>query len=49
MKSYDEKKESSFIQYLDANNLYGWAMSQKIPVSDFKWKKNNNKKKEKIY
>ena len=27
MKNYDEEKESSYIQYLDANNLYGWAMS----------------------
>ena len=26
-----------FIQYLDANNLYGWAMSQKLPTGDFKW------------
>ena len=40
MKNYDEKKESSYTQYLDANNLYGWAMSQKLPVSGFKWKKN---------
>ena len=32
MKNYDKNKESSFIQYLDANNLYGWAMSQKLPV-----------------
>ena len=40
MKNYDEKEESSYIQYLDANNLYGWAMSQKLPVSGFKWKKN---------
>ena len=32
-------KEESFIQYLDANNLYGWAMSIKLPVSGFKWKK----------
>ena len=39
MKNYDEKEESSYIQYFDANNLYGWAMSQKLPVSDFKWKK----------
>ena len=37
MKDYDENKESSYIQYLDANNLYGWAMSQKLPVNNFKW------------
>ena len=36
MKNYDKNKESSYIQYLDANNLYGWAMSQK---DGFKWKK----------
>ena len=29
-KNYDKNKESSYIQYLDANNLYGWAMSQKL-------------------
>ena len=40
MKNYDEKEESSYIQYLDANNLYGWAMSQKLPASGFKWGKN---------
>ena len=27
MKNYDQNKESSYIQYLDANNLYGWEMS----------------------
>ena len=37
MKNYDENKESSYIQYLDANNLYGWAMSQKLPVNGSKW------------
>ena len=37
MENYDESKESSYIQYLDANNLYGWAMSQKLPVNGFKW------------
>ena len=37
MKNYIENVESSNIQYLDANNLYGWAMSQKLPVNDFKW------------
>ena len=40
MKNYDEDKESSYIQYLDANNLYGWAMSQKLPVNGFKWVNN---------
>jgi hypothetical protein len=33
----DKHGLKSFIQYLDANNLYGWAMSQMLPVSDFKW------------
>ena len=32
MKNYDKNIESSYIQYLDANNLYGWAMSQKISI-----------------
>ena len=36
MKNHDKNKESSYLQYLDANNLYGWAMSQKLPVGDFK-------------
>ena len=40
MKNYDKSIESSFIEYLDANNLYGWAMSQKLPVNGFKWVKN---------
>ena len=43
MKNYDKNKESSYIQYLDANNLYGWAMSQKLPVNCFKWVKNTSK------
>ena len=37
MKCYDEYEESNFIIYLDANNLYGWAMSQYLPYSGFKW------------
>ena len=37
MKSYNKDEESSYIQYLDANNLYGWAMSKKLPVNGFKW------------
>ena len=38
--NYDKNKESSYIQYLDANNLYGWTMSQKLPIYGLKWKKN---------
>ena len=37
MKFYDEYKENEYIMYLDANNLYGWAMSQYLPYSGFKW------------
>ena len=37
MQSYDEKKPSKYIMYLDANNLYGWAMSQYLLYSEFKW------------
>ena len=37
MNDFDESKPSSFIQYLDANNLYGWAMTQKLPTHGFKW------------
>ena len=37
MKDFDESKPSTFIQYLDANNLYGWAMTQKLPTHGFKW------------
>ena len=37
MKCYDNCKESKFIMYLDANNLYGWAMSQYLSYSGFKW------------
>ena len=37
MKNYDKKIESSYLTYLDANNLYWWAMSQKLPVNGFMW------------
>ena len=33
---HDENKEISYILYLDVNNLYGWAISQKLPVNGFK-------------
>ena len=37
MKNDNNNEESLYIQYLDANNLYGWAMSKKFPVNGFKW------------
>ena len=37
MKDYDKNKESLYLQYWDVNNLYDWAMSQKLPVNDFEW------------
>ena len=43
MKKCDKKIESSYLMYLDANNLYGWAMSQKHPINGFKWVKNLSK------
>ena len=43
MKNYDKNKESSYIQYLDANNLYGWAISQKLPKDNFKWVEGTSK------
>ena len=41
MKNYNNNEESSYIQYLDDNNLYGWAMSKKLPVNGFKWLDND--------
>ena len=40
MKDFNIKKPSKYLMYLDANNLYGWAMSQKLPVHSFKWMSN---------
>ena len=37
MEEYDSNKPSKYIAYLDANNLYGWAMSRPLPTHGFKW------------
>ena len=37
MNDYKKNRESSYIQYLDANNLYVMAMSEKSPIKGFKW------------
>ena len=37
MKYCDKNKLSLYIVYVDANNLYGYAMSQKLPVNGFEW------------
>ena len=41
MNDYDLNKPSTFITYLDENNLYGWAMSEYLPYSEFEWLKKN--------
>ena len=43
MKNYDKNIISLYLEYLDANNLYGWGMSQKLPVNGFKWIKKLSK------
>ena len=45
MQNFDPNKPSKYIQYLDANNLYGWAMSQSLPTGGFKWISNLTKEK----
>ena len=37
MKHHEKNKESTYLEYLDANNLYGWAMSETLPVRNSKW------------
>ena len=60
MKDYDKNKESPYIQYWDVNNIYGWVISQKLPVNKFEWIddtsqfnedfiKNCNKESDKVY
>ena len=37
MKDYDKTKDSSYLKSWDVNNLYRWAMPQKLPINGFKW------------
>ena len=43
MKDYNKDEEESFLQYNDANNLYGFAMSEPLPVDGFEWMKDLSK------
>ena len=40
MNNYDQNIESSYLMYLDANNLYAWAMILKLSINGFKWIEN---------
>ena len=40
MKDYDKNKELSYLKYWGVNNIYGWAISQKLPIIGFKWIEN---------
>ena len=42
IKDYNKNKELLYLKYCDVNNLYGWAMSQKLPVNNFEWIENNS-------
>ena len=42
MKSFNKNKEPTYIKYLDVNNMYGWAMLQKLPVNDSRWFENTS-------
>ena len=36
-EAFDSEEETTYLQYLDANNLYGWAMWQPLPIRNFRW------------
>ena len=43
LNDYDPKKPSTFISYIDMNNLYGWAMNEYLPYGRFEWSENTDK------
>ena len=48
-KKFNSNEPSKYIQYLDANNLYGWAISKPLPTHNFEWMKEDELKKWKNY
>ena len=40
MSDYDSEKQSTFITYLDKNNLYGWSINEYLPYGEFEWLEN---------
>ena len=42
MKDYDKNRESLYLKYWDANNLYGRLMSQNLSIESFKWVENTS-------
>ena len=40
MKNYNPNEKSKYLLYLDANNLYGWAMVQKLPYDELRFEMN---------
>ena len=48
-QDYNKKNPKKYIFYVDMNNLYGHAMSQYLPYGGFKWVKNIDKIKQKLY
>ena len=42
MKDYGKNKESSYLQYWEVNNLYGWLLSQMLSVYNFEWIKDTS-------
>ena len=42
LKDFNRSKRSSYLMYFDVKNLYGWEMSQKLPLDGFEWRKTMN-------
>ena len=42
IKDYGKNKETSYLQYWNVNNLYGWAMLQRLPINNFEWIKDTS-------